>query len=732
MPPRRLLRVAVPAPVRTLFDYLPPAEGPEPAAGTRLRVPFGRGERCGVLVDAHDGEAGAGMDLKRVAAVLDAEPLLGAADLSLLQWAARYYQHPPGEVVAAALPLRLRQGKAPLAGGRELWRLTAAGRLPSSRPPRAPRQERLIAMLAAAPDGLATADLAAGGASPLQPLRALAARGWVERVVVPAPVAPTPPAEPGPTLNAAQADAVASVTAALGQFAAFLVDGVTGSGKTEVYLALVRAAVARRGQVLVLVPEIGLTPQMLERFRRHAGARIVVLHSGLSEGDGERAWLAARDGSADVLIGTRSAVFAALPRLALVIVDEEHDPSYKQQEGFRYSARDVAVVRAREAGCPVVLGSATPSLESLRNAQLGRYRTLRLPQRAGTATAPRIDLVDIRAAPLAGGLGPVSQRLARETVARGEQVLLFLNRRGYAPVVMCHACGWVAECRRCDARMTFHGADSALWCHHCGAQRPRPPSCPACGTADLRDLGQGTERLEEAVARLFPGHPAVRIDRDSTRRRGALERSIEGIRSGRFPLLVGTQMLAKGHHFPNVTLVVVIDADQGLYGTDFRASERMAQLIEQVAGRAGRADKPGRVLIQTRHPDHPLLQLLVRDGYAAFARAALAEREAARLPPFVHQVLWRAEAARPEPPAVFLEALADLVRRQSGPSLEVWGPVPAPMERRAGRYRAHLLVQSADRPALQAGLAHWVEAAIALPEARRVRWSVDVDPAELH
>jgi primosomal protein N' (replication factor Y) len=732
MPPQRLLRVAVPAPLRSLFDYLPPAEGPEPAAGARLRVPFGRGERCGVLVEAVAGQASPGVTLKRVTAVLDAEPLLGPADLGLLLWAARYYQHPPGEVVAAALPLRLRQGKPPITGGRELWRLTAQGRDSGSVPSRAPRQARLLALLGAAPGGLSTADLASDGSSPLQPLRALAARGWVERVIAPASVAPAPPAEPGPALNAAQGTAVESVGGALGSFGAFLLDGVTGSGKTEVYLALVRQAVARGGQVLLLVPEIGLTPQMLERFRRHAGARLAVLHSGLAEGERERAWLAAREGTADVLIGTRSAVFTPLPRLSLLLVDEEHDPSFKQQEGFRYSARDVAVVRAQRAGCPVVLGSATPSLESLRNAELGRYRRLALPQRAGAATAPRIDLVDIRAAPLTGGLGPVTQRLVRETLARGEQALLFLNRRGYAPVVMCHACGWVAECRQCDARLTFHGAGALLWCHHCGAQRPRPTACPVCGAAELCDLGQGTERLEEAVARLFPGHEAVRIDRDSTRRRGALERSIAGIHSGRYPLLIGTQMLAKGHHFPNVTLVVVLDADQGLYGADFRAGERMAQLIEQVAGRAGRADKPGRVLIQTRHPDHPLLQLLAREGYGAFARAALAERQAARLPPFGHQVLWRAEAAGAQPPAEFLEGVAAIVRAGGAAEVEVWGPVPAPMERRAGRYRAHLLLQSADRPALQAGLAQWVEAAGALPQARRVRWSVDVDPADLH
>jgi primosomal protein N' (replication factor Y) (superfamily II helicase) len=730
MGPEPLLRVAIPAPIRTLFDYLPADGSAPPRPGVRLRVPFGRGERCGVLVEVASG-AGVGRPLKRVVAALDAEPLLAPADLDLLGWAARYYQHPIGEVIAAALPLRLRQGRPILPSRRDRWRLTAVGREQAHTLARAPRQAALAALLAGTPEGLAVADLAEAGQTNAGPaLRALCARGWLERAPAADEASTAPPVEPGPPLNAAQAAAAAAVHAKLDRFAAFLLDGVTGSGKTEVYLELVRAVVATGRQVLVLVPEIGLTPQVLDRFRRHAGARIAVLHSGLAEGDRERAWLAARSGRADVVVGTRSAVFTPLPRLGLVVVDEEHDASFKQQEGFRYSARDLAVVRAQRAGCPVMLGSATPSLETLRNAQLGRYQALALPQRAGAAVPPTLDLVDIRAARLQAGLAPVSRRFVQETLERGEQVLLFLNRRGYSPVVMCHACGWVAGCRRCDARLTLHAADGLLWCHHCGSQRPRDRQCPDCGSAELVDVGLGTERLEEQIAALFKGHEVVRVDRDSTRRKGALERSFDGIRTGRFPLLVGTQMLAKGHHFPKVTLVVVLDADQGLYGVDFRSPERMAQLIEQVAGRAGRSDRPGRVLIQTRHPDHPLLQLLVHRGYAGFAAAALAERESAGLPPFGHQVLWRAEAARPEPPSAFLSTLAALIRAEAGADVEVWGPVPAPMERRAGRHRAHLLLQARERAPLHGRLEAWVERAAALPEAPRVRWSVDVDPQD--
>jgi primosomal protein N' (replication factor Y) len=729
MSPRRVCRVAVPAPLRTLFDYLPPVAGLPPAPGQRVRVPFGRGERCGVVLELAE-DADSGRPLKPVSEALDDAPLLREADLGLLRWAARYYQHPIGEVIAAALPVRLRQGRMPAGEPGGCWRLTPLGLgQDSGTPARAPRQAKLMELLRAAGGSVCRTDLEATGEGWTGALRALRARGWVDRA--PVAVGPRVPGVAGPPLNDAQMAAVAAVRACARRFGAFLLDGVTGSGKTEVYLALVREVVAAGGQALVLVPEIGLTPQLVDRFRQRSGARLAVLHSGLAEGERERGWLAAREGLVDVVIGTRSAVFTPLPRLGIVVVDEEHDPSLKQQEGFRYSARDLAVVLAQRRACPVVLGSATPSLESLRNADLGRYRRLLLPARAGAAVAPRVDLVDLRSVPLEAGLAPTTRRIVRETLERGEQVLLFLNRRGYAPVVTCHACGWVAGCRRCDARMTFHAATGLLWCHHCGSQRPRDRCCPQCGGTELLDLGLGTERLEESVGRLYAGYDVVRVDRDSTRRKGELERSLEAVRAGRVPLLLGTQMLAKGHDFPGVTLVVVIDSDQGLHGADFRSAERMAQLITQVAGRAGRAARPGRVLIQTHHPDHPLLQVLVREGYGAFARAALAERAAAGLPPYSHQVLWRAEATKAEPSTRLLEAVARRVRSDAPPGLEVWGPVPAPMERRAGRYRTHLLLQAPDRAALHGRLAVWVEDAAALPEARRARWSVDVDPQDV-
>jgi primosomal protein N' (replication factor Y) len=534
-----------------------------------------------------------------------------------------------------------------------------------------------------------------------------------------------------PTLNSEQHQAVAAVSAQLLEFGAFLLEGVTGSGKTEVYLSLIEKVIAAGQQVLVLVPEIGLTPQLLRRLQRRIGAPMALLHSSLSETDRERGWSDARRGHARLVLGTRSAIFTPLPDLGLILVDEEHDLSLKQQEGFRYSARDLAVVRARFCNCPVVLGSATPSLESVRNALTGRYRLLKLSQRAGGAEPPRIDLLDVRSVRLQAGVSSILMRLMEEEIAAGNQVLLFLNRRGYAPILTCYDCGWVAQCRRCDARMTLHLEKQLLWCHHCGSQRRLDQHCPECGSQELKPLGQGTERLEQALEKRFPGERIVRIDRDTTRRRGSLEGLLREISEGKCSLLIGTQMLAKGHHFPDVTLAGILDVDQGLFGADYRAAERMAQLIIQVAGRAGRAEKPGRVVIQTRHPEHPLLQTLLREGYGAFARIALRERREALLPPYTYQALLRAESQQEKDPVDFLEQAARTAAEIAGPGIELWGPVPAPMERRAGRYRAHLLLQSSERAKLQMLLSSWIPEFQSLKSARRVRWSIDVDPQEM-
>ncbi len=726
-PPPRYLRVAVPCPLYRVFDYLPPAgvaaAGLQP--GLRVRVPFGRQQVIGVLLEtAAHSELPAGK-LRRADAVLDEAPLIGPELLQLARWAAAYYQHPPGEVMEHLFPGLLRRGRAAPTRAEQRWRLTPAGRaLASGALSRAPRQQAVWTLLQATPAGLPTTALPAGSAATL---RAMQAKGLIEQHIE--ALAPAHrPAVPGPPLNAAQQAAVQAVTGQLDSYHAVLLDGVTGSGKTEVYLACAAAALATGRQVLILVPEIGLTPQLLARVETRLGVPVAAYHSALSEGERHAAWRAAQQGAARVLLGTRSAVWASLPELGLIVVDEEHDASYKQQEGFRYSARDLAVLRAQRGSLPVLLGSATPALETLHNVTQRRYRQVHLPERAGGAAHPELHLLDIRGQPLNGGLGAALQTAVGRHLDAGGQVLLYLNRRGFAPVLMCHTCGDSAQCARCDARLTYHRAAGRLRCHHCGAERAVPQQCPACGSLALQVLGKGTERLEDALAERFPGVALTRIDRDTTRARGALDKLLAGVHSGAAQLLIGTQMLAKGHDFPNLTLVGVVDADQGLFSTDFRAAERLVQTILQVAGRAGRGDKPGEVLIQTHHPDHPVLRRLLAGDYAACAATLLAERQAAGLPPYQHLALLRAEAVQRAVTFAFLETAKRHAGQPAG--ITFAGPAPAPMERRAGRYRAQLLLSGASRTQLQAFLAGWVPALAELPMARRVRWSLDVDPLD--
>ena len=726
-----ILRVAVPSPLRRLFDYLPPQgeEGPF-RPGQRVRVPFGRRRVVGVVWACEATSDVPADRLRHALEVLDPEPVLPAEALAFIQWASAYYLHAPGDAIASALPGPLREGRSPNPRRNRRWFLLPEGEAVSAEElSRAPRQAELLEALRAHPEG------ADGGALDGLPhwretMRRLEAKGWVEGregTCLPAPGEP----EPGPALNAGQAAAVEAVAADLDRFDAFLLDGVTGSGKTEVYLALVERTVAAGRQALVLVPEIGLTPQLVRRFRRRLPVPVAVLHSGLADGERLCAWAAARDGEAPVVIGTRSAVFVPLARPGLVVVDEEHDPSFKQQEGFRYSGRDLAVVRAQRTGVPVVLGSATPSLESLQNARDGRYRRLELPERTGEARHPPIRLLDLRRKTLDGGLSePLLQAMQRHLDDDG-QVLLFLNRRGYAPALLCHECGWLAECRRCDARLTYHRAQGRLRCHHCGAERPVDRQCGGCGGLDLRPVGQGTEQLEEVLARRFPDQGVVRIDRDSTRRKGAMESLLAQARTGEGRILIGTQMLAKGHHLPGITLVGIVDADQGLFSADFRAGERLAQLVVQVAGRAGRADKPGEVLIQTHQPDHPLLQGLVASDYAGFAELALAEREQAALPPFSRLALLRADATEADAPWAFLEEAYTRAEAVGTGPVMLLGPAPAPMERRAGRYRAQLLLQAPARGPLHGFLERWLPELEGLKAGRKVRWSLDVDPMEM-
>jgi len=733
-----VLRIALDMPLRRLFDYLPVAPDAQVTAeiGQRVRVPFGRQRLVGLVMEHADSSELPATRLKPVLDVLDSEPVLDQAALELLRWAADYYHHPIGEVIAAAIPKSLRAG-APAVALEERWSATAEGAdaLARGEPKRAPKQRALLAYLVERGD--AAAETLSATLEEWQPAaRALAKKGWLassEQPVEPGD-APAGEGEPitraeAPELSADQRTAVERVGSSLGQFGAFVLHGITGSGKTEVYLQLVERVLARGERALVLVPEIGLTPQLVERFRGRFTAPLAVLHSALTDSERLRAWRTAFSGHARIVLGTRSAVFSPVPQLGLIVVDEEHDASFKQHEGgFRYSARDLAVVRAQQAGVPVVLGSATPALETLQNVNSGRYERLSLPRRAAQAQPPQVALVDLRVNAVEAGISTSAIQAIERHLRDEGQVLVFLNRRGYAPTLLCTACGWIAPCRDCDARLTVHRSAERLRCHHCGADAPLPARCTQCGFA-VKPVGQGTERIEEALAQLFPHAPLVRLDRDVVRKRGDMEAAMQRMHSGEARILVGTQMVTKGHHCPNVTLVIVLNADQGLFSTDFRSPERLAQTIVQVAGRAGRGNKAGEVLIQTEFPDHPLLLNLLKEGYDGFARIALEERAQAAWPPFSRLAAVRDSAPTAEAALAFLTDARTLMRPPR--AVQMRGPVPAAMAKRAGRYHAQLLLESADRTALHRFLNEWLPELEQLKSARRVRWALDVDPIEL-
>ena len=738
MTPACVFRVALDTPLKRLFDYLPPEStlwGAPIEPGMRVRVPFGRQKLIGIVMEAADSSEVSPERLKPILEVLDPRPVLDASALALLRWAAEYYHHPIGEVLSTALPKAMRMGAAAEAH-EERWSVTPDGREAWTRgePRRAPRQRELLRFLVGGDGSAGVSAVVLDEALPnwRDAVRSLAARGWVlsAEVALAGGEARFAVRTPGPDLRDEQRVAVEAVGAALGHFGAFVLHGVTGSGKTEVYLRLVERVLQQGRRALVLVPEIGLTPQLVGRFRDRFDTPMAVLHSALTDSERLTAWRQAFSGHARIMLGTRSAVFAPVPDLGIIIVDEEHDSSFKQHEGgFRYSARDLAVVRAQRADVPVLLGSATPALESLQNVAGGRYVRLSLPYRAAKAEPPRMSLVDLRSnAGHAGVSTPAIQAIERHLRDDG-QVLVFLNRRGYAPTLLCTACGWIAPCRECDARLTVHLSAGRLRCHHCGFDTELPKRCPQCGFA-VKPVGQGTERIEESLASLFPGVTLARLDRDVVRRRGDMEEVMRRMSSGEARILVGTQMVTKGHDFPNVTLVVVLNADQGLFSTDFRAPERLAQTIVQVAGRAGRGTKPGEVLIQTEFPGHPLLLSLLSEGYDGFARTALTEREQASWPPFSRLAAVRDSA---KTAASALEFLTEARKLAGTPprGLKLLGPVPAAMSKRAGRYHAQLLIEGADRSSLHHFLDSWLPAVEQLQSARRVRWALDVDPIEL-
>lgn len=730
----RIAHIALPVPLHRLFDYQLPDDLDSCAQiGMRVKVPFGHRDLIGIIV-AIDTESDFERDkLKSVLTIIDNESLYPAKLWQLLVWAAGYYHYPLGEVLFHALPILLRQGKPAQLSPVQIWRATEQGQqLAPEVLKRAPKQQQLLARIKQEPINRNRINELEFSPTLYQTLKK---QELIELYETPPPLTDwlaTFSINTSPIiLNNQQRQAVDQINSHLATFNIWSIDGVTGSGKTEVYLTALESVLAKGQQALVLVPEIGLTPQTIARFRTRFNAPIDILHSALNETERLNVWLRAKRGENAIIIGTRSALFTPFKNLGMIIIDEEHDGSYKQQEGWRYHARDLAIVRAKQENIPVILGSATPSLETLYNTESGKYQALQLTERAGDAQFAKQHILDIKGLPLTAGLSqPLIQQI-KYHLNNNNQVMLFLNRRGFAPLLLCHDCGWIAECPRCDRPYTYHHKQNKLICHHCDTPRAVPPQCPKCGSTHLVPIGFGTEQLEKQLQQLFPETPISRIDRDSTSRKGSLESYLNEIQKGGAHILVGTQILAKGHHFPDVTLVGIVDVDGALFSSDFRATERFAQIYTQVSGRAGRESKTGEVLLQTYHPDHPLLITLLNQGYQAFAKQALKERQATCLPPFSHQILIRAADNNNQKAPLFLQKIHDwLTHIKQDDALWIMGPIPASQIKKAGYYRWQLLLQHQNRPQLQHMMTSLLHEIAQWQEAKNIKWSVDVDPID--
>ena len=716
-------RIALNRPLRRLFDYIVP-EGLAVTPGQRVKIPFGRQQAIGLVVETNI-EPPEGITLKPLHNALEEWPALPDETFQLLSWASDYYQHPLGECLFTALPPALRKGRPAMEKTEDWWQACGSS---AALPANAHKQKILLDWIAQHKQGTKTSDIIKAGFSRPQ-LKALRDKDLIRAATPAKDISEGQHTETiaAPKLSDAQREAASQLPLPGDGFSASLLYGITGSGKTEIYLHYLKQNLTAKDQALVLVPEINLTPQTVARFQRYFGERILVWHSALNDSERLSAWLKIRNGEPIILIGTRSAVLLPFTSLKTLIVDEEHDSSYKQGEGFRYSGRDVAVYRAYLNHCPVILGSATPSLESYHNALGGKYQLIRLEERAGKALAPSINLLDIRSRPLEGGLSrPVLQAL-RQTLDSGNQALVFVNRRGFAPVMMCFDCGHMVECPRCDTRLTYHRRDRAMRCHHCDYQAPATETCPKCKSDAFKPVGQGTEQTEDILAASFPDTPIVRVDRDSTQRKGSIQSILKQVNSGKPCILVGTQMLAKGHDFPNVTLVIVINADGGLFSVDFRAPEQLVQTLLQVSGRAGRGSKSGKVVVQTCHSDHPLLKTLCHGRYLEMADQLLEEREAGQFPPFRAMAIFRAEADTMEQSLQILDSIKPLA---NAPGIETWGPLPALIARRADRHRAQLVLNTDNRKRLNILLTGICQTLEGQRFSKGAKWMIDVDPQE--
>jgi primosomal protein N' (replication factor Y) len=723
-----IVHLAIPTPLRQLFDYLSDKPASFWQQGMRVRVNFA-GRNCVAFV-IRASESDSKQDnskLKVIDEIIDEQPLLPEEVLQTVLWVSRYYHHPLGECLQTALPKRLRNGDPAIIEEEAWWYKNDKG--DEKKPGK--KQQAILNLLEDYPEGISQSALKAQLGNVSASLKTLENQHRVLQKPQPKlPISRTElnlPCE----LNTEQQNVVNEVWQSREQFQPFLLEGITGSGKTEAYIELSEKMLAAGRQVLILIPEIGLTGQFVERFKQRLNTSIVVLNSAISDGERKQGWLLARAGLGRIIIGTRSAVFTPLPQAGLMIIDEEHDSSYKQQDGLRYHARQVALIRAQKMGIPVLMGSATPSLESLYQVQQQRFHLLQLKQRATGASLPQVHLIDSQGAHPEHGLSEQLLKKMHQHLDAGNQVILFINRRGYAPVLMCHDCGWQASCKHCDARMVVHKHRHILFCHHCGFIQRLPDQCPQCESKRLKSYGAGTEKIEQHLQGLFPDTPVIRVDRDSTQRVNAFDNIVSEIRQGQARILVGTQMLAKGHDFHDVTLVGVLDTDQGLYSADFRATENLAQMITQVTGRAGRGAKEGEVLIQSEQPQHPFWRDLIREGYALTADKLLQERLEMGMPPASHWAVIRAEASDRSLAMDFLGEVAGMMAHSSQQAVMVMGPVPAIMEKKGGRYRAQLLLNSAERKPLHQILDQHTDTISRHKLARKLRWSIDIDPMDL-
>lgn len=723
----RVYQVCIPHTSRDCFDYSAD-ELLNPCIGGRVWVPFRKQMRLGIVIGVCELPTIA-TPLKNISEVIDDKPLLHPDLLALCTWIGGYYQSPLSEVLPLALPKKYRLGQVCQLPVDDFYQLVLSEAEAKQRiSPRARKQLELIDFLGTRSVPAGKQQLIRYGFSSSQ-LLALCAAGVINlSQKIRMPEKPDCLKSSPLTLNEEQVAAVATMSEQLHCYHCFLLQGVTGSGKTEVYLQVITKVLALGKQVLVLVPEIGLTPQLVSRFNARFQEPLAVIHSNLNETERQIAWQLAKENQARIVIGTRAAIFTPMPELGLIIVDEEHDASLKQMEGVRYSARDTALMRAHLANIPVILGSATPSLESLYNCQHHKYQRVRLTQKALSTTPLHYQLIDLRAQTLQHGLAAPTLQIISEHLQKQNQVLVFINRRGFAPVLLCHQCGWMADCRACDSHLTLHRQNGQMICHHCGLTQRIPTLCPGCQCSELIPVGAGTQRIHEFLSRFFPTTQVVRIDRDAVRKKNAFDEHLNQIHQGQAQLIVGTQMLAKGHHFPRLSLVVVLDADAGLYNQDFRATEHLGQLLTQVAGRAGRAEHAGQVVIQTHLPEHPLLNLLVRQGYDDFAEVLLNIRQQAQLPPFHYLAVLRAQGRSAATLLTFLQASKE---RLLDHSVTVMGPAPAPLPRKANQYRMQLLIKSPSRRILKVSLTQ-LRAWLTINKLTNgIRWNIDVDPMDL-